>query len=204
MNSIKNKLQELYCKKGLDVPVYQTVRVGGPDNSPLFRSSLIISSKEFTGSMCHSKREAEKSVAHQVFEEINIDEPDEKIKNNKFIIWIDEENIDNGYTKLCKYIPADNCKIIVSKKYHTSNLEDRKVANTAHRDGADVGIVMDVTKHLLEKHSEEIYIILSKDTFAAALVDLINCNFLEIKNYKKKAHHTCSVDEVIDLLNYLF
>jgi hypothetical protein len=60
--SSKNNLQEHCQKNKLDIPKYNTVRIGGDDHNPIWQSDLTVFNKTFTA-QGKTKKEAEQQVA---------------------------------------------------------------------------------------------------------------------------------------------
>lgn len=67
----KSELQE-WCQRELNNtrPFYNRSRVGGPDHAPLFRCTVTVGQRHFTGAVCHSFKEAERSAARAALQEV--------------------------------------------------------------------------------------------------------------------------------------
>jgi hypothetical protein len=62
--SAKNTLQEYFQKKGLSLPKYNTIRCGGADHTPLWKSTVILTGGyKFEGNVNQNKTKAEEDAA---------------------------------------------------------------------------------------------------------------------------------------------
>lgn len=74
MQSSKNQLQELFQKRQLPLPVYNTIRLPDyPDHTPMWKSTLTIYDQDHIGTGL-SKKEAESTAANIALQIINNDQ----------------------------------------------------------------------------------------------------------------------------------
>ena len=202
MTSAKNKLQEFLQKNKLPLPKYETERIGGPDNDPIFRTTIWLDEYTICGDPAPNKMAAQQSAANSVLN-IIAESKSLKIKSNvstsRYVVWVDEENMSGEHFKLRQNELNVPVISVASKKWGKLT-DDTIVAGTTHKNGADVGLIMRITKYLIENDRDEIHIILSRDSFASAAVDLINNNFLNLEK-PVKAHNACTAKEVLDIIN---
>lgn len=187
--SQKNKLQEYYQKRGLNLPVYDTKRHGGKDHHPLWISTVNVGDNEFSSKPHKKKGKAEQEAAElalqfisgknekivqvETKEEIFFLHPNwkEKLSWCNKIFLIDLENCPHAAKLNC---PDSTLMIGVVGHCHplaTQSLPFAKsVINSAMKDAADHALTFLVGYLSTDlTNSHEVYIV-SRDHYAEITV----------------------------------
>lgn len=191
--SVKNQLQEIFQKKQLSLPRYQTIRVGGSAHQPLWQSTITIyDGTQFIGLICTDKINTELSAAEnalthllqnhnsfpQSYQIINRDMNVETNHNSVNIgMLVDLENmpkfihnISNKLHKYTIYVFVGEHHCLVEKELPPEVI--KIISPSTRSDGTDTCMQVYTGMLLsLEKHEE--YIIVTRDHFGSALVEMI-------------------------------
>lgn len=200
--SNKNKLQEYYAKRKLELPRYITERIGGSSHNPIWKCLLKTVGEFIVESTAPSKKEAEQLAAAECLYLIN-----ESDKNNKitisiyrsFTIFVDIENkplfIDELLNNI-NFVSYDgsnyhiNIYIIASthnptfkklekecKDLYIDNIDIKFIpegVNSMHKDAADTAMCVCAGRVLVNYIGDVIFV--SSDHFIAGLVDVFHNN----------------------------
>lgn len=188
----KNLLQELCQKQKIDLPVYQTKRYG--DSEILWRSAVKITSgahvRTFSGLICTNKKDAEQSAAEcalrlffDAFPMLKKESKTEiSIRNTRIAILIDYENLPGMVKSVSDIVGPDRGNQIqiyafVGEHHHSVQnvLPDnviKKVVKSSRTDAVD-SCIQTYVGWLLAKESLDEYVIVTRDHFGFALVDMI-------------------------------
>lgn len=183
--SSKNTLQELFQKRKESLPQYKTIRRGGPDNAPKWSSKVILpDGSSYESSIMTSKKEAEIEAASLALESLEKALPQTISLEEETLLLVDLENEGNFFTLFENYIFSNLEIISFSSKVSAtpdipSWVKHLKVGSS-HRDSADVGIIMMVTKRMFFNVPKRI-IILTHDHFVYPIKDLVETDLLETK-----------------------
>jgi len=179
--SNKNKLQEIFQKKNLPLPIYYTNRAGGTDNAPkwvciikLFNGEMIYSSPASSKKTCEMEAAAKVLAA--------IESRDLNCKNEKYsfdidssvIILVDGENQPIIPIKFVTEVYTTVSLIVYITKGHPikPKLKEHEIriveVDSTRKDAVDLAIVMDSVR----LHFDHI-IIVTNDHFGATLVELL-------------------------------
>lgn len=210
--SAKNQLQEIYQKKGVESPIYETTRVGGEAHTPEFRSTVTLhDDHKFESDIFSKKKDAEKNAAAKALLYVQgIVEKEEKAERKEFIlredvdIFLDMENKPLIGEKIDKYIFSSGEGEIKLQFFASSGhptlrriYERAEVIETptAHKDGADVHIACALAR--LDDNRAYNQIVITGDHFGYALVDIM-------KNYYHyNTYCASSFEEVCSILREL-
>ena len=169
----KNKLQE-YCQKNqFDLPKYDTMSV----EDKKWKSYVWFNSKYYEGEVSNTKKDAEKSAAEVVLQDLKPSE--KKSLPNRSCILYDAENMGNLIQKITEI--CDNCDIdfYVNKNHHLSDKYYPGVTNmisqACDRDASDCFLMMTLGS-MLKDNLYDYYFICSKDHFANSASKLVECD----------------------------
>ena len=200
----KNQLQEYCQKNGIGLPNYQTDRIGGESHKPTFQSSVTIEGFETCfGELKHTKKEAELSAASYMLGCINqYHQNNIKYYTNPtdtdILVYIDLENIHVGdFMDHHKFGVVGFSVIGVATANHPSlksvSLDIRLLTiESDHKDAADTLMIYEIGKSV--EQGGGTYIIVTKDHFAAPLVEILRSQ--NIKAYRCKSME--ELDKVLD------
>lgn len=107
--SYKNLLQEHFQKNGLDIPIYQTDRINGPDHEPVWLSKLQFNDKVYTADG-YSKREAEANVAKKAYSDY-CPKPVQEVKIERKQKVDNMKDIDFGLYESILLVDGENCDL---------------------------------------------------------------------------------------------
>ena len=198
----KNKLQ-IHCQRSkLEIPKYVTVRSGGTDNAPIWKSEVIIGELKGLGNESQTKSQAEMSAATQMLELINKTEnlkiSDETSVNNNdiktnfadeiktnfaddiktSILLIDGENLHKLADMITEAIARKfDIYLYVGEHHHLRNKSchpwiKKRICAGYAKDLVDTCIQLDVGGFLVQNRYTD-YWIASRDHFAFTLMNLI-------------------------------
>lgn len=221
--SSKNKLQEIYQKRGFaELPKYQTQRTGGKDHVPLFISTVILpDGGKIKGDICSNKKMAELNAADKALvkgskvrrkrisrksskKKISIKTPTRKmilvdIENNHKIQEEFLEHLENK-TELDIFVfgTTDHPSLKKVESVHSIQIID---ITSTRRDAADIALVLFAGMFCKEYSS---LMVITRDHFGSALVDA----FLEIPikmgdPTPRKAYHCLSYERALQTLDKL-
>nr|QBK86428.1 MAG: double-stranded RNA binding motif-containing protein [Marseillevirus LCMAC102] len=210
----KNKLQEFFQKNNLPLPEYITSRIGGNAHDPVWVTDVeLYNGSLYKGDPQATKKKAELSAATIALSQIhNIECLQNKPLHNFLFkksikIFVDIENKPNFIKVFVNKVASENIEIygFVSKGHpqclQYSELNDIRFhlfpIPSTRKDGADIGLIMHVGIILQKQSTDTVYIIVSNDHFADALVDCI-------KIYKKEACVCRSFKDVIATLTEFY
>lgn len=169
MSNSKSDLNEYYQKRKQKLPTYETIKVGGCDHKPMFRSivstfdNISVKSDTF-----NNKKDAEKNAAMKMLILINNihdndddllddikddikddDKNDDKYHKQKYKVYIDMENLPQAHKEIEKF----NCEIIGYVSRRSPIVEKMNeynfrivIANSIAKDAADIFMCMDIVK----------------------------------------------------------
>lgn len=182
----KNQLQEYYHKLHLETPSYNTVRCGGKDNAPLWRSTVTLhDNTTFVGNIYKSKSDAEKSAAFIALSTLSL----QPIKSHKYekktAILIDIENLPKFFNEIpINDLNDKNLSVYGFIGMHHSLVDKinhpklNKITSPSTRtDGTDTCIQVYVGMFLIQNKYDD-YIIVTRDHFGASLVEMIKADSL--------------------------
>lgn len=176
MNS-KNLLQE-YCQKNrLLFPIYESERI----QDGLFISKVKVCGKEYIGKPKDKKKEAERSVATEAYNDIcaeNLKKKYSYAKKERLGIFIDLENKQKIYDELDKYFYLDrgeiHIHIFVTRNHDLAQKEyqhaTKHIIDSMLKDAADVYMIFMLGK-LVNKYED--LIIVSGDHYAKVLEEIL-------------------------------
>lgn len=218
MQNYKNRLQENFQKLGLGLPVYEADRLDEGWTS----SVVLCNGSRFTGKDSPSKVGSEQDAARRALEyyethksEFQTDGLLESVLNRNLwmltdasFIWIiiDLENV--GDEKQLQKLENLSKKGFIVSGYASLNYRNVEMVKKYIREplfrliqsdqpeAADVSIVMDIERALIEDDFNHIFII-SYDKFARAAADVFNMR----TEVPTKVHHCRTVDQVLMQLN---
>lgn len=197
----KGLLNELTQKQRLKAPEYGTIKVGGDDHCPTFKSICRVGFINRSGQGTN-KKEAEQNAAYNVYEcfalgklggmgeseLVDINESssnekteyeDEKVIANKKdieeVVIIDGENL----PKVIDTIPYNDKRQIIiyfSKNHHLVGYKEpkyviKRISPCTRIDGCDIYMAMDTMTIKEEFPNAKKIIIMSRDKFASAVAD---------------------------------
>ncbi len=210
--SSKNELQEFFQKNKLSLPEYTTDRIGGDAHTPEWLTVVeLCDGSTHRGDIQATKKKAELNAATNALKHIQNAKflhtnPLYDLQFNKAIkIFVDIENKPNFIEEFVNKVSSKNIEVhgFVSnghpqfKPFKDNRISIYPIPST-RKDGADVGLIMHVGMILRQEQSDEtVYIIVSNDHFADALVDCI-------KIYKKEAYVCRSFEDVISTFQELY
>jgi hypothetical protein len=96
----KNQLQQIFQKKRLPLPKYDTIRAGGSDHKPIWRSTVTLhDGTKFQGDLFFTKTEADESAAVIALEYIHSNQMKSTVKTIPSIVTTKElSSSDNNST----------------------------------------------------------------------------------------------------------
>ena len=189
----KNRLQEYFQKKDLDLPIYSTARAGGEDHNPTWISQVSLCDGRIFVSDPHSKKkyaELESATDALAALEIHNIESDTmkyciNFNDSNVVICIDVENQPCAIAEFVKNVSSTNVTVYgfisdghpLQKKLEISYyLRDERVnlikIPSTRADGADIGMSM-IVGSFIETMNYGLYMIISNDHFGEALADCI-------------------------------
>ena len=209
MSNPKNQLQEFCQKNKLELPKYETTYVNGIKSG--FRSKVTITWKckiSKFGNISKNKKFAELSAATFILDKIrqvhdsNIKRNYKFLGNNPVYIYIDMENIHIGdffdhheFPDVGYYFTGFSTYDHPSIRNVPSNMEIITLRSD-HKDAADTLMIFHIGRTIDYCQGKTI-IIVTKDHFAASLVEIINSNHgVGSKGYRCK-----SMDELDNVLD---
>lgn len=196
----RNKLQEMYQKKQLPLPTYQTIRCGGVDHQPLWKSTVTLyNGEQYVGDVCESKTKSDISAASYALTSLNqkktlikvCDPPVNQIKSTlmnsnsnissqiRTAILVDTENlhkfIDEILDRLHEFtvyafVGEHHC--LVNKEYPSGVI--KIISPSTRPNGTDTCIQV-YTGMLLAQEAYDNYLIATRDyRFGPELVEMIS------------------------------
>lgn len=190
----KNTLQE-YCQgRKLPLPSYKTIRVGGSDHAPTWKSTVTIyDGRQFEGDIGPIKSRAEGLAAFNAISALNhtkISEIDRKVPEiskqimmpPKTALLVDVENLPKFIDELplninnltvYAFIGRHHC--LVDKKFPPGTI--KVISPSTRPDGTDTCMQV-YTGALLSKEVYDTYLIATRDHYGSALVEMIMSNDL--------------------------
>lgn len=181
----KSRLQELAHKKGEKLPKYETKAQGAG-----FISTVYTCGFRYDGVETSTKKEAEQQAAIaalNVLQQISYLEYIPGV-SRRVHLFIDGENMHNHEKELEEYLHLVLVDVFVSKNALVIR-DGYHVIPTIIRDGADVGMSMYIGSYV-DKHPDEVYLILTKDHFGAAIVHIL-------EHIPVEAHHCVTYHSAI-------
>lgn len=197
----KNILQEYFQIRHLPLPKYHTVRYGGSDHQPLWRSKIIFwnnqtrEDQEIIGDVAGSKIKAEISVAHILLHLlsqnkilysnplISPENINKKIKvNERTALFVDVENLPKFAEEasattenitIYAFIGYHHC---LSEKVFPDNII-KVLSPSTRSDGSDTCMQVHIG-FLLSQNKYDTYLIATRDHYGSALVDMITSDTL--------------------------
>lgn len=198
--SSKNRLQEIFQRRGLALPVYHTEQIGGPAHDPVWVSEVELSSGErIRGDETTSKTAAEQSAANKALLKLQspkiasrsaspkkvlpIDQtvsvrptPPEQKSVIRTCLLIDGENLPNLAKIASSFlVPGLEILIFIGHHHHLSERDygvPKVLVPTTHSNGVDSCMQVYVGT-FLQTDKYDRYLIGTRDHFGSALVDLI-------------------------------
>lgn len=193
--SSKNRLQEIFQRQGLALPVYHTKQIGGPAHAPVWVSEVELPSGErIRGDETTSKTAAEQSAADKALLKIasrsaspkkvlHIDQtvsgrptPPEQKSVIRTCLLINGENLpDLAKTASSFLVPGLEILIFIGHHHHLSERDygvPKVLVPTTHSNGVDSCMQVYVGT-FLQTDKYDRYLIGTRDHFGSALVDLI-------------------------------
>jgi hypothetical protein len=214
----KNQLQEFCQKYRLGLPKYTTKKITDR-KVPNFQTTVTLTwDKTYTttGDIKNNKKSAEKSSAENMLNIIKSIK-EQRIKhfmirsnsqisdNIKIFIYIDMENIHIGdYFEYHHFDENFNFIGVATSNHSSLNNQNElyKVKilsiNSDHKDAADTLMIYDIGNSI-RIHGKSIYIIVTKDHFAAPLVEIINSQL----GYGSKGYRCKTLDELEQILDQI-
>lgn len=199
--SSKNRLQEIFQRQGLALPVYHTKQIGGPAHAPVWVSEVELPSGErIRGDETTSKTAAEQSAADKALlklrsskiasgsaspkKVLHIDQtvsvrptPPEQKSVIRTCLLINGENLPN-LAKIASSFLVPGLEILIFIGHHHHHLSERDygvqkvLVPTTHSNGVDSCMQVYVGT-FLQTDKYDRYLIGTRDHFGSALVDLI-------------------------------
>lgn len=199
----KGKLQEIYQKKQLALPVYDTVRCGGVAHRPLWKSTVTLADgSQYSGDIHETKSKSDASAASYALillnvqksltESSNISETNSSVINSstakpvdiigRTAVLVDVENlpkfIDEISHKLSAYtvyafIGEHHC--LIDKEYPGGVI--KIISPSTRPDGTDCCMQV-YTGMLLAQEAYDTYFIATRDHYGSALVEMISSSNL--------------------------
>lgn len=181
--SDKNVLQEILMKRGIPPPKYETIRTGGQDHAPLWKSKVSFQGHCYESEEYYSKKEAEQNAARIAYESLDISptplSQETNINSSKYsgsVLIIDVENRPKDYD-LVRFTNIDTYLVISSghaleAKIELSRRNHRLISvPTMQSNGADMGIIVLAT--MLRNYYDRL-IIISTDKFVLPMPDCLS------------------------------
>ena len=186
----KNQLQEYYQKLHLDVPSYSTEAYGGKSNAPFWRSTVTLYDKSiFVGNVQKTKINAEKSAAFIALSTLLLKPIKSIIEHqyiNKTVMLIDVENMPKFFNEIPIHdLNNPNLTVygfigmhhsLVDKMNHPKMI--KIISPSTRADGTDTCMQVYVGM-LLTRALYDHYIIVTRDHFGYALVEMITTSSLD-------------------------
>lgn len=202
--SIKNKLQEYYQKRKLQLPRYNNKKIGEQQWKTVL---TLCDGTVFESPVCSSKSEADKEAAFIAMEYVktlnrrkrsptkNIPSQKKKVEDSKTenvvrlpkktVIYVDIENQHKAIDELLGSFKFENLRIFAAMnssgpKIQTkfdSDIVDLVNLPFSSRDVSDIYIIMLATTHFNQGLFDQ-YLILSADKFSNTFVDILGSNKL--------------------------
>jgi double-stranded RNA binding protein len=201
----KNQLQEYFQKRNLPLPIFETTNVGGSFVSTV--SYTLNGTHTFRGQSAHSKKTAETLAAHVALAHIEkLERPKVKILGETYI-FLDVENRTDclAYLASLELAPEIRVWCFYGRSFQAVNKIPSHFRTfpilTTRQNGADVAIIIAVTKLLVEKSmlsstlalktlNPRIWLV-SNDSFASSLPECLPCVGLS-----NKVTTLCSLNEL--------
>jgi len=193
MANSKNRLQEYFQKNQLPLPQYISVRNGGSDHQPLWKSTVTLyNGEQFHSDNYPSKNQAEISVALMALDAIlspkltlsvfsedsnssNIDVSEKE--SIKTAILVDVENLPKFIDAIVDRIKNYTVYAFVGEHHCLSDKEFPngviKILSPSTRTNGTDTTMQVYTGMLLAKESYDNYFIVTRDHFGSALVEAI-------------------------------
>lgn len=175
--SSKNKLQEIYQKRGEPLPTYSSVLIDIDNGEKLFKATVTLAcGRTFVGEPMKKKVHAEILAAAVAL--LHVTTAPAQLTSCA-CLFLDMENVPKAMNALLTEVVVPNTKIVGFHSMNTeydvnsmpSNFEIVKVP-TMHKDGADVGMLMYLGACLQKEQYTNIALV-TKDHFACAAVDCV-------------------------------
>jgi hypothetical protein len=195
MESINYKglLQTWIQRKSLSLPIYNTSRIGGTDCQPIFRSTVRVNGREFTGQPEGSKIQAEQKAANQAYNVLlisdNIPVPS-KVPNwisdpVRTLIVVDLDNRPRGLEELSGLQAeiigfAGKLSSSARNNFIVPSGTKRIIVDSTAKDGADIGIIVDLVRRLERGFDQRVFL-LTGDHFGTALGDILRSEYPKVK-----------------------
>ena len=216
----KNLLQEYFQKQKLILPVYETVKCGGSDHLPLWKSTVILcDGTSFTGKTYNSKITAEGDAAEKAYKNIvkgsNLDTVLEVTSEKvKFDSKVTLNNVSNNLSKnACLLVDLENLPNFVHElkiknitvygfigKFH--HMCDKplpkdviKIVSDSTRPNGSDSMIQLYVGYLLSLNKFDEFIIATRDKFGYSLVDAI-FTFSNQSNFNITARVVNSVSQI--------
>lgn len=188
----KNQLQEYFQKKQLSLPSYSTVRVGGGDHTPEWKSVVtLFDGSRFESDIASTKGGAEISAASKALIGVNINLKTKvsiitsnditKVLDRKTALLVDVENLPklidelvslhNNITNLTVYAFIGEHHCLIDKELPPGTI--KVISPSTRPDGTDTCMQVYVGA-LLVKESYDEYLIATRDHYGSALVEMIS------------------------------
>jgi hypothetical protein len=160
--SVKSELQEIFQRSEKyrgEVPRYVTVRVGGDDHIPKWRSEVILPSDQvFVSDICSSKSEAEKSAAKKALASMS----------SSILVAIDIDSYASLLSEICE--KHSNLEVVA----YTSLLSPTvppgvAVFSSKHK---ETFFVFDISRRVLAKKFNKVYLA-TRASFRDDLVEVL-------------------------------
>jgi len=182
----KNRLQEYFQKRQLSLPSYYTVRIGGGDHAPKWKSVVTIADgSQFISDICSTKGGSEISAASKGLMAVDIKNEGSALKpilvlGQNTALIVDVENLPKFIDELYSLIDSsENLTVygfigkhhcLIEKEFKLGTI--KVVSPSTRSDGTDTTIQV-YTGLLLAQEKYEKYLIATRDHFGAALVETI-------------------------------
>ena len=157
---IKNKVQEIFQKRGLPIPVYEYSRHGGEDHQPKWSASCKINNIVYTSSITYSsKSDASDDCAKQIYENLptqtligQLPKSTTPLIGSKYHVWIDLDNsrhiwntlVSSSLTNIVALRGFGGPRLEISTIPQISNLTYIYTTHTNMKDSADLALFADV------------------------------------------------------------
>jgi hypothetical protein len=191
MENHKSLLNNYLQKKNMPLPIYNNIRVGGSDHDPLWKTIIYFSETlQFQGSHEKCKKNSESVAASRALlyfttnerSLTTIVEEEEEEEEERIGLFIDMENMPNFLSQIKEETRSRLTTIFVFVGEHHPKATIKYpeyvtliISPSTRTDGTDTCMQVFIGLLLKEKAYDE-YIIVTRDHFGGALVDMITAS----------------------------
>jgi hypothetical protein len=208
---MKNKLQEHFQKNKQELPKYNTMRIGGDDHNPIWKSKVLLPDGTiYEGGEYTKKKESEESAAKLAYENLIVNKLHIRSKYPTHIFY-DLENTSNfeildnhTFENINIYGFVGKLHPFATKSTGSNYIEAHKfIIDSSHKDACDVSIIFYISNLLSHEFRNVNIIVITRDHFAAPLIELLNSEIFKLPGKILEAKHVTTTEECLILLKEL-